>query len=183
MNAFKSAWFWILLVGLLLMIVASLVAGGYCEMNGWAWTFYILGIILVILGVGLGLWAWSKSGEKKEINYTHNYQPSHSPYTHIQHSPLTFTQEQVSPHFTYSHHPYTPHSPHVTPSIPVVQISPLPVMRTLPIAAPISSPIVSPQVVQSVSPLITPSVTSSNIPQAQRGFATTAVDLSALSPV
>ena len=178
MNAFKSAWFWILLLGLLLMIVASLVAGGYCEMNGWAWTFYILGIILVILGVVLGVWAWSKSGEQKSVNdCAHNYQPSPA-YNHMQHSPLTFTKEQVSPHFTYSHHPYTPHSPHVTPSIPVVQVSPLPVMRS--VVAPISP---QSQVVQSVSPLVTPTLTSSNIPQAQRGFATTAVDLSALSPV
>ncbi len=162
--------FWVLLIGLLLMIIASLIAGGYCEMNGWAWTFYVLGIILVIVGVALLLWSWNK-GDKKAV--TENcVQPQHL-HLNTQHSPLTFTQD-VSPRFTYSQHHYTPHSPH---SIPVISET----VKSVPVI--ITRPISVPSTFQSVSPAVTPTLISSNIPQAQRGFATTAVDLSALSPV
>ena len=66
MSVFKSYWFWLLVVGLLIVILAALFTSGFQQDNGWVWWIFALGIVLIVLGIIFGLATWY--GNKKECS-------------------------------------------------------------------------------------------------------------------
>jgi hypothetical protein len=201
MNAWTSAWFYLLLIGLVFIIIGSIIRGVKCEMNWWSGSLFLIGFILVLIGLALALWNWASMTNTYERKQVH---PAPSPVyyqqspMYHQYSPMQ-TRYDVTDRFKYANHPQVIHSPHVTSSpvmtqrvLPIsspnvdrveriVSIPTLPVMRTT-AATVISVPSVTSVPLTSNSPII-PTPVTTNIPQAQRGFATSGVDLSALSPV
>ena len=119
-HATQSYWFWLLILGVFLILLASLIAGGRKEVNGWIWGIFIAGAVLAILGIIFAIVAWSRA--------TPCYV---EPACDVVNSPSQFV-------------PSSPSS--------------------------------------LISPMGTPTRISSNVPQAQRGFSTTNLDLSQLSP-
>jgi MFS family permease len=154
-SAFNSYWFWILLLGLLLILIGALIAGGTKEFSGWVWGLFITGIIIAIIGIILGIVEWNKTesyinilpcpkivGIEENTSCNRNYsQPIISSYQHYP----TFQNSQN----------FVQNSPQFSPQLNSIQTS---------------------------SPLSTPTKVTTNIPQAQRGFSTTSLNLSALSP-
>ena len=55
-----SFWFWLLIIGIFLILAAALLAGGLKEANGWVWGFFIAGIIISILGIILAIVEWNR---------------------------------------------------------------------------------------------------------------------------
>ena len=201
MTAFSSWWFWLLLVGLILVIIGAIIKGANCEMNSWSWSFFLVGFILVLIGIALALWNWASMAnvlENKQKVYVAP-SPAYQQYSPLSHSHSLY---QVSPgcpddvtnRFKYANHPQVIHSPHVTPSPissptvsvqRVVSIPSLPqIPRSLPsVASATSVPLSSPSSLSLSNSPIIPTPVTTNIPQAQRGFMTSGQDLSALSPV
>jgi len=56
----KSFWFWLLIIGILLILTAVLIAGGMKEMHGVTWGVFVVGCVLALLGIIFGFIAWSK---------------------------------------------------------------------------------------------------------------------------
>ena len=54
----KSFWFWLLIIGVLLILTAILIAGGIKQMHGWTWGLFVVGCVLAILGIIFGFIAW-----------------------------------------------------------------------------------------------------------------------------
>ena len=119
----RSFWFWLLIIGVALILTSILIAGGMKQMKGWTWGIFIVGCVLAILGIIFAFVAWSKYTPCKEDEVNVN-------------SKVEDCGCQVeSPSYSYSNQ--------VTPEITKV---------------------------------------SMNIPQAQRGFTATSINLSALAP-
>ena len=207
MSAFSSWWFWLILVGLILVIIGAIIRGVNCEMTNWSAGFFLIGFILVLIGVALALWNWASMANAIEKNaYV-----SPSPMYHQQYSQQysQHSQHQVSPGcpdnvintFKYANHPQVIHSPHVTSSSTVVSVPimsppttqrivsvpsvpsvpPVATIRTLPTV--VSTPSATSVPLSTSNSPIIPTPVTTNIPQAQRGFSTSGMDLSALSPV
>lgn len=164
-SAFQSVWFWILLFGLLLILIGALIAGGTKEFNGWFWGFLIAGIIIALVGILIAFMNWNcdtRISSNKSLIETSQYNPS------MKNSPMYHSSLNIPSNS----------SAHITSNSPIqIQSSP---MQNPPIQ--ITSPLTS---LESSSPIIssiTPTVVSKNIPQAQRGFSTTSLDISSLSP-
>ena len=120
-SVIKSFWFWLLIIGVALILTSILIAGGMKEMKGWTWGIFIVGCVLSILGIIFGFVAWSK------------YKPCQE---NVENTKVEDCGCQVeSPSYSFSNH--------ATPEITKV---------------------------------------SMNIPQAQRGFSTTSMNLSSLAP-
>ena len=120
----KSFWFWLLIIGVALILTAILIAGGMKEMKGWTWGIFILGCVLAILGIIFAFVAWGRAKDYVESKETCSAQIEDCGC------------DAKTPFSNYT-------SQHSTPQITKV---------------------------------------STNIPQAQRGFSATSVDLSALAP-
>ena len=116
----QSFWFWLLIIGIFLILLAALLGGGLKDVNGWIWAIFIAGAVLAILGIIFGIVAWAKA------------------------EPCDMRNDKSS-----KMTPVESRSDHL------------------------SSP---------SSPIGTPTRVTSNVPQSQRGFATTNLNLSALSP-
>ena len=129
-HATQSYWFWLLILGVFLILLAALIGGGKKEVNGWIWGIFIAGAVLSILGIIFAIVAWSRA--------TPCYV---EPACDVASSPSRFV----------------PNSPVSTINTKLATSS-------------------------SFSPMGTPTRIASNIPQAQRGFSTTNLDLSQLSP-
>ena len=209
MSAFSSWWFWILLVGLILVIIGAIIRGVNCEMNAWSGSFFLIGFILVLIGVALALWNWASMANTIEKNayvspspmYSQQYSPQYSPISH-QHQVSPGCPDNVINTFKYANHPQVIHSPHVTSSsTPIVSVPimsppttqrvvsspsvpslpPVATIRTLPTV--VSTPSATSVPLSTSNSPIIPTPVTTNIPQAQRGFSTSGMDLSALSPV
>ena len=201
MSAFSSWWFWLILVGLILVIIGAIIRGVNCEMSSWSGGFFLLGFILVLIGVALALWNWASMATAIEKKAYVSPSPAYQQYSH-QYSPQ-LSHEDVMNKFKYANHPQVIHSPHVisspSPNVsvpalisspsPTVQrvvslptLPPITTVRTLPTTTSIVSTPSATSIPLSNSPII-PTPVTTNIPQAQRGFATSGMDLSALSPV
>ena len=204
MTAFSSWWFWLLLIGLILVIIGAIIRGVNCEMSNWSAGFFLVGFILVLIGIALALWNWASMAnamEDKQKVYVspspvyHQYSPSSYPHSHYQVSPGC--PDDVTNRFKYANHPQVIHSPHVTPSpissptvsvqrvvsIPQIPRSLPPVASVVSVPSATSVPLSSPSSLSLSNSPIVPTPVISNIPQAQRGFSTSGQDLSALSPV
>ena len=206
MTAFSSWWFWLLLVGLILVIIGAIIRGVNCEMNSWSASFFLIGFILVLIGIALALWNWASMSnvlENKQKVYvspspTYHQYSQYSPHSHYQVSPGC--PEDVTNRFKYANHPQVIHSPHVTPSpisspavsvqrvvtlpqIPRTVVSVPSVASVVSVPSATSVPLSSPSSLSLSNSPIVPTPVTSNIPQAQRGFSTSGQDLSALSPV
>ena len=55
-----DTWFALLLLGAFLIIVAALIGGGMKDMNGWIWSLFIGGAVLILLSIIFGFIAWNK---------------------------------------------------------------------------------------------------------------------------
>ena len=168
MNAFKTIWYWILLIGLLAIIVGLIIAGCKAEWNGWSWGFVIGGIILVFLALILAFFSITS-----HCNHTHE---------HLSHLPVSPTYIAPSPVFVPSH----VSTPTYVPSVPIVRETTT-VRSLAPGEGPMSSvelPKIPPLPVSTrSSPLSSPTFTTTNVPQAQRGFVSSSLDLSSLAPL
>lgn len=129
-------WFWFIVIGLLLMIVAALVSGGMNQTTGWTWAVFVVGAVLALIGFIWGIICWvqgnSQCGLKgKDCGGDYPGLPeniTYVPQTHIDlRSPVPQTQIYVD--------------------------SPNPI-----------------------------AIQTNNIPQSQRGFTTTSLNLSSLAP-
>ena len=204
MSAFSSWWFWLILVGLILVIIGAIIRGVNCEMNAWSGSLFLVGFILVLIGVALALWNWASMENTLEKKVYVSPSPAYQQYSpqcshqYSQYSPQ-ISHEDVMNKFKYANHPQVIHSPHVisspspTVSVPALISSPSPTVqrvvslppisvRTLPTTASVVSTPSATSIPLSNSPII-PTPVTTNIPQAQRGFSTSSMDLSALSPV
>ena len=209
MNGWTQAWFWTLLVGLILVIIGAIIRGVNCEMNWWSGSLFLLGFILVLIGVALALWNWASMATAIEKKAYVSASPAYQQYS-LQCSPQyphqyspQLSHEDVMNKFKYANHPQVIHSPHVISSpspivsvpalisspSPTVQrvvslptLPPITTVRTLPTTTSVVSTPSATSIPLSNSPII-PTPVTTNIPQAQRGFSTSGMDLSALSPV
>ena len=206
MNGWTQAWFWILLIGLILVIIGAIIRGVNCEMSWWSGGFFLVGFILVLIGIALALWNWASMAntmENKQKVYvspspTYHQYSQYSPHSHYQVSPGC--PEDVTNRFKYANHPQVIHSPHVTPSpissptvsvqrvvtlpqIPRTVVSVPSVASVVSVPSATSVPLSSPSSLSLSNSPIVPTPVTTNIPQAQRGFSTSGQDLSALSPV
>ena len=59
-SVIKSFWFWLLIIGVALILTSILIAGGMKEMKGWTWAIFVVGCVLAILGIIFAFVAWSK---------------------------------------------------------------------------------------------------------------------------
>ena len=62
----NSFWFWLLIIGILIVLTAVLIAGGMKKMHGWTWGIFIVGCVLAIMGIIFGLIAWKRNVPCKE---------------------------------------------------------------------------------------------------------------------
>ena len=121
----KSFWFWLLIIGMALILTSILIAGGMKEMKGWTWIIFVVGAVLAVLGIIFGFVAWSK----------------HKPC--VENSSETVCSTQIEDCGCDTNSPSYSYSNKTTPQITKV---------------------------------------SMNVPQAQRGFSATSVNLSSLAP-
>lgn len=80
-NLTQNFWFWLLITGIFLILVAALLTAGLKESNGWIWAIFILGLILSVWGIVLGV----QNSEKIQTNilspgvYTKSPEPVEAP--------------------------------------------------------------------------------------------------------
>lgn len=155
-------WLWPLILGIFLIILSGLLAGGLHETNHWIWAAFIAGAILTLIGVILGIIAWSKEIKVNQssvsINTTTRITPTSptSPITPINNTNLIMDPPSLEDVAVTSTN---------MPVIPAATLSPIN-YNEYRYASPIGSP----------TPL------KINIPQAQRGFTPTNIQLSSLAP-
>ena len=104
-SVIRSFWFWLLIIGVALILTAILIAGGMKEMKGWTWGIFVVGCVLAILGVIFGFIAWSKYTPCKQNEV-------------IEHSKVEeCSYNTPSPHYSYSNQT-TPEFTKVPTNIP-----------------------------------------------------------------
>ena len=138
---------WLLILGIFLMVLAGILAGGMQETTGGMWVLFAVGLILTLVCLVWILIDWSKD---VEIDRTSTTQATY------------FSTGNVVV-------PYVPSPVLVTPT----EVAVMPPIATY------AQPILP----QYNSPIGIPSKTAMNIPQAQRGFTSTNMQLSSLSPI
>ena len=57
-NVTSSFWFWLLILGIFLILFAAILAGGLQETNNWVWGLFVVGSILAVLGIIFAMIAW-----------------------------------------------------------------------------------------------------------------------------
>lgn len=152
-STFQSFWFWILLLGLLLILIGALIAGGTKQFSGWVWGLFIVGIVMALIGLLIGILSWNSN---KNIG---NVLPCPK---------ITEMQVNEGPGCN---------SPSRLENSYIPNLSTNTSLNT-------KSPSINENLSRNISssPPMVPTKVSTNIPQAQRGFATTSLNLSALSP-
>ncbi len=164
----KSAWFWCLLAALVLILISLFISSGTKCVNGWAWTFFVLALILATVGIVFAILDWLQKPKLiQNIQHTHiETYPKGVRYSYV---------EQRNPYIV----------PHMTvaSSVPSVTTS-QPVLVSSPITTQIASPVVTSQTVMSpmspMSPMVMPSG-NINGPQSEKGFSSTNTSLSDLA--
>lgn len=161
-------WPWFLILGIFLIILSGLLAGGLHETNPWIWAAFIVGAILILIGVILGIIAWSK-----EIQVTHSSSP-----------------------FVPNILPNTSNIPPNVTDVPInmsdhdcryVPVNNSPIVNSYTTSNNNSnyfsnSPPIDYNEYRYASPVGTPTPLKINIPQAQRGFTATNLQISSLAP-
>jgi Na+/melibiose symporter-like transporter len=157
-----SFWFWLFIIGIALILLAALIGGGMKKVTGWIWALFIVGVVLALLGV---IFAFVAIRNAKPCVEERNELPCPNLYS-TSGEPIGCPLAKKSQNYNYAS-PNVVNSPN---NINNAAVSP--------------NKVNSPNKANSaaVSPLGTPTLVSSNIPQAQRGFATTSLNISALAP-
>jgi MFS family permease len=135
----STFWFWLLIIGLLLILIALLIGGGMKKITGWVWAIFIIGAVLAVLGIIFAIYEWFA----------------------IQ--PCQIKQEYSCPETI----------PEVETPCSKVQVETPKIEKRY---------VKSTSFIPPNSPLKTPTKIQTNVPQAQRGFSTTSVDLSSIAP-
>ena len=144
-SIFSYWWFWALLVGVLLILLAAILHLAFKENTQWVWWIFAAGALLSILGI---IFAF--------VSYFH--QPRCVPTTTEETTEKQFGCNKVS---NYPSEQYSNNEQYSSPS-------------NNEYSSAMSSPV--------YSPIGTPSAATHNLPQAQRGFVTSANELSSLAP-
>jgi len=201
----KSAWFWLLVAAIAILLVILMVGSGMRKISGWLWFLYILAIIIAVVGIVLASvqWYYQDKGILEEPDYfVSQSMVKENPYV-IPVIPVTREKRVAAPQVPqYSQIPQiSQDSPQMAPSIsvnspvnvpaarfsqqddfipPVSQIAPRSSRPVLPLPNNATMVRSRPSVIPS-SPSVQASRVANNIPQAQRGFVPSGLDLSALS--
>lgn len=157
----STFWFWLLIIGLLLILTALLIGGGMKKITGWVWVIFIIGAVLAVLGIIFAIYEWFSIQNCVEKVVEQSCSKNVAETNPI--SPVNYYERKVSS-------PMRQITPIRSPEISTMRTNEVPQIRKIE-----TSQIPS-------SPIKTPSVVKSNVPQAQRGFATTSMDISSLSP-
>ena len=92
-SVISSFWFWLLIVGILLILIAAMLSGGLREVNGWIWGIFIAGVIFSILGVIFALISWSKT---INTDSSHKSENIHSSYSSPSYSSPSYSSPSYS---------------------------------------------------------------------------------------
>ena len=139
-NVTSSFWFWLLIIGIFLILFAALIAGGMKETNNWVWGLFVVGAVFAVLGIIFAIVEWSCLDTSQYVNCP-ELNKDECPYANITSSPYSNVTSNVT----------SPGSLSFEKSV-------------------------------SYSPIGTPTKVNMNVPQAQRGFATTDKTISSLAP-
>ena len=104
MSIIKSFWFWLVIIGLLLILTAILIGGGMKEIKGWTWAIFIVGAVLGLLGIIFAIIAWSRYVPCKT-----SCSDMKSPHESSFSSPV-YSSTNVSPSSLYSSPNISPYS-------------------------------------------------------------------------
>lgn len=92
MQVINSFWFWLIIIGLLLILIAILIGGGMEEINSWTWAVFILGAVLGLLGIIFAIITWSRyvplKNEYISSPIASSVESLHSPKSHLHSSPF-----------------------------------------------------------------------------------------------
>lgn len=82
-SIFASYWFWLLAIGIIIILVAALIRTGVHENNGWIWWIFVIGLILALLGIVFGIVTWMNDCEvvTHDTLYTANHV---APHVHVE---------------------------------------------------------------------------------------------------
>lgn len=170
-------WIWPLILGLFLIILSGLLAGGLHETNSWIWTAFIVGAILVLIGAVLAIIAWTK--EIRVLRMNNGLNGSNGPVTNSVSTPSVnnFGLDNLDlddPGYANMNSLIAP-SP--TPLVDPIRVSPNNSVVLKEQTEPIDY-----NNYRYASPIGTPSKTVINLPQAQRGFSASNLQISSLAP-
>lgn len=81
----SSFWFWLLILGAFLILLAALLGGGLKEINGWVGALFITGIVLTVLGIIFAIVAWvsfkpTECSKKEKTSCPYSSSPSNSTF-------------------------------------------------------------------------------------------------------
>ena len=139
-------WFWLLIIGIFLVILAGLLSGCMNETHGWMWGLFVVGVIFILIALVIAL-----------IGFVKNLK-------------INVTETHVSPYYASSMNTNSLNrSSAYEPNLVTSGDNNKSVYASLPVS-------------RTVSPMATPSRSVINIPQAQRGFTATNIQISSLSP-
>jgi len=62
-----SFWFWLLILGLILILTALLIGGGMKKINGWVWAIFIVGAVFALLGILFAIYEWFRVPQCKTL--------------------------------------------------------------------------------------------------------------------
>lgn len=163
-------WPWFLILGIFLIILSGLLAGGLHETNPWIWAAFIAGAILILIGTILGVIAWSKS--IKIVSSTSSVSSS-VPVNDCPDIPVKNSVPLVTSHTTHKVDPISSNSNsfNFNNNLNGNNLNSQPIdYNEYRYASPVGTPVGTP------TPL------KINIPQAQRGFSATNMQISSLAP-
>lgn len=172
-SIFATFWFWLLMLGLLLILIGALIGGGTKCMNGWVWALFIVGIIFFVLSFLFMLF---------DLKYCPS-QPKKQECSMKQECGIKQECEIKNTCGMISDNKITLNSPGYLSSPPIEKYNTKPISYSPGVTPNIScgmSPVTTCNT--SFSPMGSPTKICYNIPQAQRGFVTTSQDLSSLAP-
>ena len=172
-------WPWFLILGIFLIILSGLLAGGLHETNPWIWTAFIAGAILILIGTILGVIAWSKS--IKIVSSSVPSSVSSTPVSINNCPDIKNSVPLVTSHTTHKVDPISSNSNSFNNGFNFNNNLNGNNLNSQPIdyneyryASPVASPV--------GTPVGTPTPLKINIPQAQRGFSATNMQISSLAP-
>ena len=136
MPIYEQWWFWIIIIGVILIIIAYILWAIFTDLRWWYWFLLILGIVVIIIGI---IWLIMERRSTKQIEMSSEL-PQQKP---SQQKPIPleqFTQQTTLERETYQ--------------IPQTTVR----SRTTGIKSPVSSPRIS-QPTTSSPPILLPSQT------------------------
>ena len=180
-SVMKSAWFWCLIAALVLILTALFISSGMKTVNGLAWTFFVLALIVATVGIILAILEWIKKPHyvKEYNNLTNTYTTQLK--NSREYAPVENRNPYIIPHLIPSNN-----GSFVTSNIGINSISPINVDANVnanrdanrEMASPFSMNANSGNTINS--PRVMPSG-NINMPQSEKGFTATGSRLSDLA--